>query len=131
MKGNFQVRFLEGWPPAMGAGHSAFQGKDLQSRVLSTFEKPPNDEIGLQGLLDFANSLTSIAYLFPLYRFVQFLVDECSEVSGQLLLIPAPFVVKSIGIFLSKLIDEQEGSKPSTAIARAEELATKALGVLR
>ena len=23
MKGNFQVRFLEGWPPAMGAGYSA------------------------------------------------------------------------------------------------------------
>jgi hypothetical protein len=23
MKGNFQVRFLEGWPPATGAGYSA------------------------------------------------------------------------------------------------------------
>jgi hypothetical protein len=28
---NFQVRFLEGWPPAMGAGHSAFKGKDFHS----------------------------------------------------------------------------------------------------
>jgi hypothetical protein len=31
---NFQVRFLEGWPPAMGAGHSAFKGKDFHSEEI-------------------------------------------------------------------------------------------------
>jgi hypothetical protein len=33
MKGNFQVRFLEGWPPAMGAGYSAEHKQTLLSVV--------------------------------------------------------------------------------------------------
>jgi len=41
MKGNFQVRFLEGWPPAMGAGHSAAKMATVRSgEVDFPLEKP-------------------------------------------------------------------------------------------
>jgi hypothetical protein len=38
---NFQVRFLEGWPPAMGAGHSAFQGKDFHGKEIRPHQNFP------------------------------------------------------------------------------------------
>src|SRR5260370_621058 len=39
MKGNFQVRFLEGWPPAMGAGYSA----TMAERHQLSRERPENE----------------------------------------------------------------------------------------
>ena len=43
MKGSFQVRFLEGWPPAMGAGHSAdkYQYRFIH-RTLYCFSRLPS-----------------------------------------------------------------------------------------
>src|ERR1022692_1385021 len=42
MTGNCQVRFLEGWPPAMGAGYSAHR-IDSETRCQTSTHRAPNE----------------------------------------------------------------------------------------
>ena len=47
MKGNFQVRFLEGWPPAMGAGYSAVRSSGSRNSPDRSLQRhhPPHSNL--------------------------------------------------------------------------------------